>query len=198
MVDPTPGPRIAARQPPDRQQGSLDRAMATHGLQSIGRAGGVVAAGRPEQRRDEPLVPPDAQDKHGREQPSQRHVPDPSCCLERTAPATHGPVLVAVLARRPTFTRARSRHWSTSAVSSLHEAAAADGVARTTMSSPSGRPCRRCPRWARSRRETRLRVTAEPTERPTTSPARVGLGAAAEELGPGACCAAEGPTCTTT
>ena len=59
-------------------------------------------------------------------------------------------------------------------------ASAAGGSARTTRRLPVGRPARRSrTRW-RSLRSTRLRVTAGPTARDTTKPARAGPGSPLE------------------
>ena len=143
MVDPTGGPRVAAHQPADRKEEALDRPMRAHRPQSISRAGGVVATGGPEQRRDEPLVAADAADQDQGQQPSQGHVPErdvlgrqPSRALSwgHRGDCPTGPCPDLDTARRS----ADDRSWSSSADAAR---AAAGGHARRRRC-PAGRSVR--------------------------------------------------------
>lgn len=117
----------------------------------------VVTAAWPEQGGDPPLV-----------EPNRRHQDKPD----------HG-------GHRAHTSRSRAE--SRSAPSSLELAAAAAGSARTTTTAPTGSRANRGASWWRSRRLTRVRMTAPPTALLTTSPARGG----------GAGVAVETNTCTT-
>ena len=122
-------------------------------LDGVRTAGRVEATGRGQTGRDPALVEPHRE---------QRCTSSPAG-RQRERPAHR---------RRPAAS-IRDSAESRSRPSSVLDAAAAGGSARTTTSAPAGtRPSRARRRW-RSRRCTRCRTTAPPTARLTTKPARV-------------------------
>jgi len=124
-------------------------------LHRVGAAGRVVAAGRRQHRRDEPLVPPDRcdEDSTGDGHRAALHVPAAGCPALRHA------------ARKPL---------SKSEASDALRAEAAAGKARITRSVPAGRPASLARIRGRSRRVSRCRTTELPTLEETTNPARTG------------------------
>ena len=130
--------------------GTPHRPMSLHGLQSIGRAGGVVAAHLAVQRTDGEAVALEQPDQHDldRREPSHRR---------------------AVPHRAPARASAASSCFARVVLSADCDA----GRARTTTRDPWGNPSTRSRiRW-RSCRLTRLRCTAEPTALLTTKPTDV-------------------------
>ncbi len=124
-------------------------------LHRIGAAGRVVAAGRRQHRRDEPLVPPDR-------------------CDEDSTGDRHPAALRLPAAGRPALRPAARNPLSRSEASDAPRAEAAAGKARITRSVPAGRPASRGRTRGRSRRMTRCRTTELPTLVETTKPARAG------------------------
>ncbi len=175
MVDPARGPGVAAHQPPDCQEESLDRPVGAYRPQSISRTRGVVATGGSTKWRDEPLVTADSSHKEQREQPANGHVPGMSCTDTQLRQGCHWDTTAAVPTRCPSLVSARPRAALTSADKSLLDASAERGSARITTSVPGARSSTWVAiRW-RSCRVTRCRTTEPPTERPTMNPARESL-----------------------
>jgi hypothetical protein len=143
----------------------------------------MVATRRTCQRRERDLIGPNQPDQKGGEHSSQASVPDLSCKDERPTQDSHrdtaGPVpgsgpmsfwdWVAPSACR---LRSFARPTRTSRRNTGAAATPAPGRARTTISSP--RPWgSRSASSARINRDTRCRVTASPTARPTITPPRL-------------------------
>ena len=137
-------PRVAAQQAPAGEPAPSERSVRRDGLDGVGRARGIEAAARTEQRGDQELISAEQQDHHpGHGRPF--------------AGAAEG--VNAASAR------------SSASASSAEDAVAAAGRARTTSRVPGGRASKRAATRCRSRRRTWLRMTAPPTARETTNPA---------------------------
>ena len=160
-------PGVAATQSSQCQRTTSRSPVGLHRFQGLRRTGRVIATHLPVQRAD-----------HGSIRPQQ----------SRQCPG-HEPAASLAAA-------SRSRQRARSASNRVVLAAAAAGNARTTNRPPSGRSVRRHSIRCRSRRRTRLRVTAGPQARLTTKPTRAGApGDSASEAVEVSCARAK---CTTT
>ena len=155
---------MAAADPANPQPGSAQRAVPGDRHRGVLAAGWIKPAARAEQRADKPPIPADHDQKHAGDRTGRDGV-------RRFRGPRHD-------AHRNTRSSAESR----SRASSADVAPAAGGSARTTNREPLGRVARRSRTTCRSRRFTRFRVTASPTARLTTKPAR-GSAAASSDAG---------------
>ena len=145
-------------QPAQGEPAAAQHAVRLQRLLGIGRAGRVVPAGLRRERRDHPPVEPQrCQDNR-----EQGPLHEGTC----SAPAS----------------AIRSAAAPRSAASSCDEAPAAAGSARTTTRSPFGHWGTAEAHTARSRRATRWRMTALPTDLLTISPTRGGSGQSSLDL----------------
>src|SRR5436190_4457342 len=147
-------PRAAAAKPASGQPRALQRAVHGERLDRVRAAARVEPAYRREERADEPAIEPDRQEQ----QPGHRPWPHDSWRRCHSFSLPDG----ASSSRR----NAASTSWE----SSVLDAVAAGGSARTTNAAPGGR-VPRCGRmmW-RSLRVTRCRMTELPTALLTTKP----------------------------
>jgi hypothetical protein len=156
VVDSPVAPRIAAQDPPSRENGSLDETVTLHGLVPEVGTRRVVLASRAEQWGDRQLIPAD-EAKAG----VAGNAKNPAD--ERRF--GHAAALAHAVARA---------EW-TSEDKAENGAAAAAGKARTTTRAPAGSEASSPAMMARRRRLTRFRTTAPPTAFDTAKPtARVG------------------------
>ena len=151
MVDAAWRPRVATGQATQGQPAAAQHSVGLKSLFGIGRARGVIAARLRSHRRNDVTVEPQGGHHHCEKDPPRAHEGSP----------------------KPTKPN-RSAAWPRSVANWSDVAAAAAGSARITTRSPAPQPSTSLAQTARSRRETRCRVTALPTALLTMRPTRAG------------------------
>lgn len=169
MVDAPWVPWVTAPEPPGRQESALENPVPLDRCQRILRTGGIkTACGYPE-RRDGKLIKPDGSYQNFPRNPPRSTPSRGRSIIPRLGGGFHAhvtgslTVIFAVYLARP--------DWISRFNAAKSDRPAA-GNALTTMSVPRGRSGNSCAIMARSRRFTRLRVTAGPTALDTTKPTR--------------------------